>query len=236
VFTDLGVAAPGINQAFTHIPAFSKSSTKFFENLGQTAKQSGPALVATKPLLNRLKALGNAGKPFAGNVAELLGSLRDTGGLERILDFIFLGTGSANGYDALGHFLRAEGVGTGCLTYQIAQDPKCPRHIFNTRGAESSGEGSSGTAARAASINPATTGLVMARTLAVINGATVAQALAKYPGSAPTAKELAGSGSSGGSPTAAQPVGGSTAGTTYYAPSAEGSSAGGMLLNYLLGN
>jgi len=236
VFTDLGVAAPGINQAFTHIPAFSSSSTKFFENLGQTAKLSGPALVATKPLLNRLKALGNAGKPFTGNLAELLGSLRATGGLERILDFIFLGTGSANGYDALGHFLRAEGVGTACLTYQILPDTKCGRKLFNTRGAEAATEGSSGTAARSASINPATTGLVMARTLAVVNGATVAQALAKYPGSAPTARELTGSGSSGGSATAAQPVGGSTAGTTYYAPSAEGSSAGGMLLNYLLGN
>ncbi len=34
----------------------------------------------------------------------------------------------------------------------------------------------------------------------------------------------------------AQPVGGSTAGTTYYSPSAEGSEAGGLLLNYLLGN
>jgi hypothetical protein len=31
-------------------------------------------------------------------------------------------------------------------------------------------------------------------------------------------------------------VGGSTAGTTYYTPPAEGSEAGGLLLNYLLGN
>jgi phospholipid/cholesterol/gamma-HCH transport system substrate-binding protein len=233
VFTDLGVAAPGINQAFTHIPAFSSSSTKFFQNLGQTAKQSGPALVATQPLLNRLKALGNAGKPFTGNLAELLGSLRDTGGLERILDFIFLGTGSANGYDALGHFLRAEGVGTACLTYQIKPVSTCGRQLFNSRGAETGAEGVS---AKTASINTASTGLVMARTLAVINGATPAQALAKYPGSAPTASELRGSGAAGSSSSKAQPVGGSTAGTTYYAPSAEGSSAGGMLLNYLLGN
>ncbi len=76
----------------------------------------------------------------------------------------------------------------------------------------------------------------MERTLAVLNGATPAEALSKYPGSAPTASEIAGAGSSGGSPAAAQPVGGSTAGTTYYTPSAEGSAAGGLLLNYLLGN
>ncbi len=49
--------------------------------------------------------------PFTTNFSQLFESLRNTGGLERIMDFIFLGTGSANGYDALGHFLRAEGVG-----------------------------------------------------------------------------------------------------------------------------
>ena len=35
------------------------------------------------------------------------------------MDFIFLGAGAANGYDALGHFLRTEGVGTICLNYAI---------------------------------------------------------------------------------------------------------------------
>jgi hypothetical protein len=78
----------------------------------------------------------------------------------------------------------------------------------------------------------------MARTLAVIKGATPAQALAKYPGSAPTARELAALGSGGATNASAQaqPVGGSTAGTTYYSPSGESSEAGGLLLNYLLGN
>ena len=79
----------------------------------------------------------------------------------------------------------------------------------------------------------------MERTLAVLKGATPAQALAKYPGTA-AAGEVAGgtlsaAGLRSGEP-ASQPVGGSTSGTTYYSPSAEGSEAGGMLLNYLLGN
>jgi hypothetical protein len=76
----------------------------------------------------------------------------------------------------------------------------------------------------------------MARTLAVLGGASPAQALARYPGSAPTAGELGGAAPAKGSGSSAQPVGGSTAGTTYYAPGAEGSGAGGLLLNYLLGN
>ena len=74
----------------------------------------------------------------------------------------------------------------------------------------------------------------MARTLAVLKGATPAQALARYPGSAPTAAELSGAGAP--APSAARPVGGASAGTTYYTPAPEAAGAGGMLLNYLLGN
>jgi phospholipid/cholesterol/gamma-HCH transport system substrate-binding protein len=230
-FQSLGTAAPGIDQAFTHLPAFSNSSSTFFQSLGQTSKVSGPALVAVKPLLSRLKGLGNAAQPFAGNLASLLTSLRETGGLERILDFIFLSTGAANGYDSLGHFLRAEGVGTACLSYATTRTSTCNRHPFNTRG----GETPEGTVARAASVNVHTEGVVMARTLAVLNGATPAQAIAKYPGSAPTPSETLAATPSGGSGGTAQPVGGSTAGTTYYTPPAE-RSGGGLLLNYLLGN
>ncbi len=235
--TALKAAAPGINELFTHLPAFSNSSATFFENLGQRSKQSGPALVATKPLLARLKSLGDAGLPFATNAASLLSSLRNTGGLERILDFIFMGTGSANGYDALGHFLRAEGVGTACLSYAIRPAPQCNRKLFNS-GASSSTSGSSGSAKGTAAslIKPGSTSLVMARTLAVLSGATPQQALAKYPGSAPSASELAAAPSSGAGAASAQPVGGSSAGTTYYSPSNEAAAAGGMLLNYLLGN
>jgi ABC-type transporter Mla subunit MlaD len=227
-FTSLEAAAPAIDKVFTNLPGFSRSSEKFFESTGATAKQTGPALNATKPLLKRLQSLGGAAEPFSGSLSELLESLRNTGGLERLMDFIFLGTGSANGYDALGHFLRAEAVGNGCLTYTIAPSPVagCRRHFFSNS--------SSATASAASKSEPGTIGLVMARTLAVLKGATPAQALAKYPGSSPTASEEAAAGQTGS--TSSEPVGGSTSGTTYYTPSSASSEAGGMLLNYLLGN
>jgi phospholipid/cholesterol/gamma-HCH transport system substrate-binding protein len=230
-FTDLSAAAPGINKAFTSLPGFSNSSTKFFENLGKTSKVAGPALVATKPLLGQLKSLGSAAQPFAGNFSALLTSLKETGGFERLLDFIFLGTGSSNGYDSLGHFLRGEIVAAaGCLKYDIAPG-NCPRKLFST----STSESSKSSASAASSGEP--TGLVMARTLAVIKGATPAEARAKYPGATSTASELTDLTSAlSESASTTQPVGGSTAGTTYYSPSSESSEADGMLLNYLLGN
>jgi ABC-type transporter Mla subunit MlaD len=236
VFTNLKAAAPGINQAFTSLPAFSKSSELFFENFGKTAKVSGPALVATQPLLRQLKGFGTAAKPFSTNFEQLLTSFRNSGGLERLLDFTFLGVNAANGYDALGHFLRTEGVGTACLKYQIKVTSLCNRHLGNTTGE---------TAASASAVAAATSepnGLIMQRTLAVIKGATPAQAIAEFPGHTPSPAELIGGvpsvapQGSGGEPAAGQPVGGSTSGTTYYSPASEGSEAGGMLLNYLLGN
>jgi phospholipid/cholesterol/gamma-HCH transport system substrate-binding protein len=224
VFTNLNKAAPGINTAFTHLPKFSSSSEKFFVNLGATSKKSGPALVASKKLLAELRALGTPAKPFATNLAQLFTSLRDTGGLERIMDFIFLGAGAANGYDQLGHFLRTEGVGTICPKYAIQPVSGCNAHLGTTEKAT----------ATKASI-PRGAGVEMARTLAVINGATPAQAIAKYPG--PTHVGGAGAtGAAGAGQSSARPVGGSTAGTTYYSPLSEGSEADGMLLNYLLGN
>ena len=76
----------------------------------------------------------------------------------------------------------------------------------------------------------------MARTLAVLKGASPAQAIAEYPGPTTTAGEASAPGLTGGAAATATPVGGSTSGTTYYSPASESSEAGGLLLNYLLGN
>src|SRR5262249_42269649 len=227
VFTDLRVAAPAINQAFVNLPAFSNSSSAYFQSLGKTAQISGPALTATLPLFGRLKSLGSAAKPAAANLSELLSSLRSSGGLERLMDFIFLGTGSNNGYDALGHFLRAEGVGTACLTYAITPAAQCSAKL------SPSAPAATGTAARAARVaDPSTPSLVMERTLAVLKGATPAQALAQFPASAPGASEQSAASQTAGAP---RPVRGASARTTSYTPPPE-TQASGLLLNYLLGN
>ncbi len=256
-FTDLRAAAPGINQLFASTPGFANSSTAFFQTLGKSAKTTGPALVALQPLLGQLKTLGAAVKPFSGSLSELLLSLRDTGGLERILDFIFLSTGASNGYDALGHFLRAEGLAAAaCLAYHVAPKSGCSANLFSTNGLSSSESSESGSAAKAAKAGSsqdarlssaeqaAGTSVLMARTLAVMKGATPAQAIAKFPGPTTTGTgtgagglaDLGTGGVTGEGSTATQPVGGSSSGTTYYTPSSESSEAGGMLLNYLLGN
>jgi virulence factor Mce-like protein len=227
VFTDLGIAAPGINQAFEQLGPFSKSSTKFFKSLGTTSQTTGPALVASRAFFKSFQTIGAAAKPFSTNAASLLSSVRETGGIERLVDTIFNTAGATNGYDALGHFLRGEVVVNNfCLNYAVAETTGCSgRFRANEASAKTAaaGGGASGS-----------TDIVMARTLAVLNGATPAQAIAEYPGS--TTTSALGSGPSTSTSTlTAQPVGGSSAGTTYYNPSSESSGTSGLLLNYLLG-
>jgi phospholipid/cholesterol/gamma-HCH transport system substrate-binding protein len=226
-FTELGIAAPGLAKAFQNIPAFSTATTKFFESLGKSGKVTGPALVAAQPFFKQVQKLGAAAQPFAANTSALLTSARETGGIERLVDAIFNGAGATNGYDALGHFLRGMAViNPTCLSYAIAPTSGC-------NGRFSTGASSTSKTAKASSAN---TELVMQRTLAVLRGATPAQAIARYPGVV-----LPGSGGfslpAEGATGSATPVGGSSGATTYYTPStSESPGASGMLLNYLLGN
>ena len=88
-------------------------------------------------------------------------SFRNTGGLERLLDFIFLGTGAANGYDALGHFLRTEGLGTICTEYKTAPTSSCARKLFEPADPDRHrglGLGPASAASVSAGINPAAAG------------------------------------------------------------------------------
>ncbi len=228
-FTDLGVAAPGIDRTFQNIGPFSASTTQFFKSLGASSGKIGKALVNTQPLLTRIESLGSATKPFAKSFSELLSSVRSTGGLERLLDFIFMGAGDINGYDSLGHFARAAVVGNKCVAYKITLEPECRSNFIPGASAASTG-------AQTANAQATDTTLPMARVEAMLKGATLSQAMAEYPGSEAAASP-AGAGTGASLPSAvAQPVGGASAGTTYYTPPSEGSEAGGLLLNYLLGN
>jgi phospholipid/cholesterol/gamma-HCH transport system substrate-binding protein len=228
---DLGIAAPGINKLFESTAPLSKSFEGFVRAVGKNAKKTASALTAVEPLLALAKGLGKNAKPFATNFSGLFTSLKSTGGLERLLDFIYLGAGSVNGYDALGHFLRAELVASaGCIGYAVVTNPICSTGKFLG--------GASTASAKATAASAHSTSLVMQRTLAVLKGMTPAEALVKYPGSS-TGEANSTDGllqAASGTTAAAQPVGGAASGTTYYAPSSEGSEASGMLLNYLLGN
>lgn len=218
---NLYVAAPAVSAAFEHLAPFNEATRRYLASLGSSGKATGPALRSSTRLLDRLRSLGAAAEPTSQNLATLLKSFKETGGIERLMDFIFLGAGSSNGYDALGHFLRAEPVASTCLSYKIETEfgSTCSANFVKSKG----------TTARAtrASAHGGDVSTVMARTLALLEGKTTAQAIAEYPGAEGLPQ--------GGAPPT-RPAGGAAAGQTYYKPGAEAPGASERLLEYLLGS
>ena len=235
-FTDLKAAAPGINETFTNLRAVREQLDQVLHEPRQTAQVSGPAIAATAAAARTRAEAGQRRQAVRRQPLRTASrACANTGGLERLLDLIFLGGGSLNGYDSLGHFLRAEIIAKNCVGYKVAPQGGCSANFVKGT------EGSAGLRKPAPRRRRSPTSLVMDRTLAVLKGATPAQAIAKYPGPVPTLgveqrRVRERWAPKPGPASTAQPVGGASAGTTYYTPSAESSGASGMLLNYLLGN
>jgi hypothetical protein len=98
----------------------SEAANKSFPSLGDTLETGRPDLIRTRPLIKQLVALGKPAKPAVKNLDKLTASLKDTDGIQRINDFLYYLTLSTNGYDSLGHYLRAGlVVSSSCSNYSL---------------------------------------------------------------------------------------------------------------------
>lgn len=125
VLDDLGAAAPQINEIFENLGPFSKAGIPALESLGEAAEAGRPALIASKPITDDARELFREAQPVAEDLADLTTSLRDTGGIERLMDTLFFTVASTNGYDQLGHYLRAGLIVNTCTTYVTTPQPGC---------------------------------------------------------------------------------------------------------------
>jgi len=118
VISDLGDAAPGLNRFILALGPFSRQSEPALESLGDAVDVGGPALVDTEPLLDDLRDFGVDANPVSRNLNRLLGSFDETGGIERLMDYILFQTTAINGFDSLSHYLRAGLIAApGCVPY-----------------------------------------------------------------------------------------------------------------------
>ena len=86
------------------------------------------------------------------NLDDLTKSLNRTGAIERLNDLIYYITLATNGFDGLGHYLRAGLVTNVCSTYALEPSPAC-RATFYDPAAETS---SASTGLEAANADPST--------------------------------------------------------------------------------
>jgi phospholipid/cholesterol/gamma-HCH transport system substrate-binding protein len=257
VLSDLGAVAPQFSRFIKALGPFSSSATVSLKSLGEATIPGRKALVAAKPIVTDLNSFSIVAKPLASNLAALLTSLHDTGGIERLMDYIYYQVAAINGFDSAGHYLRAELILNLCTAYATpaTANPACSSN-FQKTAATARAAKSSMTAEQA--LHQPGRSLYLRRMDAVLRGMSPARAIretggANAPGSvATTADQEAAakidstikptSSSSSASPAAAGPAPASSAGTSAgSAPATTGTSSSGsaqpasQLLDYLLG-
>jgi ABC-type transporter Mla subunit MlaD len=169
VLEDLGAQAPAINRFIIALGPFSKSATPALTSLGDASVVGRKALVASKPIAQDLKTFGTAVKPLSNNLASLLTSLQNTGGIERLMDFLYYSVSAINGFDSYGHYLRAQLIVNTCTTYRVQNDPSCTANFV---------KGTSARAASAAGRDDSIRSPQLVRQDRVANGESVASVLA----------------------------------------------------------
>ena len=113
-----------------------------------------------------LATLAKSVRPVAVTLAGLLQSFQDTGGIERLMDYIFYQAAAINGFDSVGHYLRAELIVNQCATYAIEPLAGCSAN-FPASTASSSSVDATTSALKAAGDDPVlrATAIALARAL-----------------------------------------------------------------------
>jgi len=144
----LGQSATAVGQQFANLTPFAAKARTALIELGASAQRSQPALVATMPLARRLRRLGAVGEPSAALLDRLTASLKNTGAIEQLMSVLFNGTVAANGFDSLGHYVRAEPLVSSCTSYARTTLLGCSANFAKSGNAAAAGA-SAATAAAA---------------------------------------------------------------------------------------
>ena len=125
VLSDLDAAAPALNRFVLQLGPFSRAADPASQRLGRASVVGRDALVKSRPLVQDLGRFARNARPLSANLRSLLVSLRDTGGIERAMDYLFYQVAAINGFDSIGHYLRAGLLVNACTQYALTPSPDC---------------------------------------------------------------------------------------------------------------
>lgn len=136
VLRDLGAAAPKMDDLIKGLGTVAEAGNESFPSLGDALEVGRPALIRARPLIQDLRKLGRQAAPATKDLDLLTASLQQTGGVERINDFLYYLALSTNGFDAIGHYLRAGLVTNNCSAYVLvpASSQNCNARFFSSLG------------------------------------------------------------------------------------------------------
>jgi phospholipid/cholesterol/gamma-HCH transport system substrate-binding protein len=160
VFSALGDAAPDINRLIRELGPFSKAGIPAVESLGEAGKVGAPAMRDALPVTKDLRRFAKISKPVGKTAAAVLESFKKGRGIERLLDYTFYQVAAINGFDSIGHYLRARLILNTCSRYYTEPVDGC-----SSRFASAGAQATSATAASAADTDP-----ILRRTTAALQG------------------------------------------------------------------
>ena len=108
VLNQLGGNAGELGQEFGALGPFASKTRTALIKLGAAAQQSEAPLVSSLPLAHRLENVGRNSRPSGASLKKLLTSLDSTGGIEQVMTLLYRGVSASNGFDSLGHYVRAQ--------------------------------------------------------------------------------------------------------------------------------
>jgi ABC-type transporter Mla subunit MlaD len=135
VLADLHTAAPDLNRFITQLGPFSRSATTSVVSLGRATVTGRPALVQSLPLVRRLAVFARTALPVGKNLDALTKSFDKTGGIERLMDYVFFQTTAINGFDGISHYLRAGLEANLCSAYALVPAGGCSARYTSSSGA-----------------------------------------------------------------------------------------------------
>jgi ABC-type transporter Mla subunit MlaD len=125
VARDLNTAAPDVSRLVRQLGPFSRAAQPSIETLGDAARTGRPAVLRTRPLIQDLGRFASDAKPLSTDLDKLTASFDKTGGIERLMDYLFFQVLAINGYDGIGHYLRAGLLVNLCSTYATVAADGC---------------------------------------------------------------------------------------------------------------
>jgi ABC-type transporter Mla subunit MlaD len=136
VLTDLGDVAPDVNRLILQLGPFSQAAIPAFDTLGEAAKTGTPAVTAARPVIAELRRSTSVLRPVANQLSAVLRSFRRNQGIERAMDYILYQVTAINGFDGVGHYLRAGLIVNQCASYATKPAGGCSAN-FRTAAATS---------------------------------------------------------------------------------------------------
>ena len=130
VARDLNTAGRDISRGIEALGPFSKASTPAVESLGEATKVGRPVLIKARPVLDDLRGLAANLNPVSKDLDRLTKSLDETGGVERLMDFLYYSMLAVNGYDGIGHYLRAAQLANTCTSLVASGSPNCAANFL----------------------------------------------------------------------------------------------------------